>query len=190
MVALYPKACGTLYCSSLIIFISFLMNYLLSTLFCLCISFYISTYRWMMRFKSCHHLTLVLFSSRNAWPWVDEYGCHLSSKQSKLWVSWRETRHELAAMLEKKPHLSLYAVSKAEPLQGVTGSDCWSQTCTEIHCDIQCCALLFCSAWTILFKWKCYCSLTQMTNGMCWCLTPSLCFFLCDVRLCIEHCDF
>lgn len=37
----------------------------------------------------------------------------------------------------------------------------------DIHRDIQCCALLFCSAWTILFKWKRFYSLTSMTVMGC-----------------------
>lgn len=130
----------------------------------------------MIRFKSNHNLTFILFSSRNAWPWVDEYGCHLSSKQSKLWVSWRETRHELAAMLEKNPHLSTQFPKRnpSRGWQGVTVGYRHAQRSIATYSAVLCCSVLhgqFCSKKMLLFIDSNDC------NGMCWCLTPSLCFF-------------
>lgn len=161
MAALYPRACGTLNCSS--ISYDFFHIWLSTSFF----NFYFE------------QLFFFFLSSRNARPWVDK--ASYKSVAKRLDMSWQ-------------PHwrgnlISLHSFQSETP----QGSDCWIQTCTEIHSDIQCCALLFCSAWTILFKMKMLLFIDlNDCNGMCWCLTPSLFFFssfFC-ARLCIEHCDF
>lgn len=150
--------------------------------------YFVSTLVFMLLIGQWLDLNLVIhslpsFSSRNSRPWVEEYGCHLSSKQSEV-ISHlkKKTRHELAAVLEKKPRLSTQFPKRNLPRewQEVAVGHRHAQGSIAIYSAVLCCSVLhgqFCWNENVLvhrLKWLMGCA--DVLHLLCF--FCSFCFYL------------